>query len=306
MPGVHVLDDYSLAELRDRIDWTPFFRAWELIGTYPAILEDDIVGETATALFSDAERMLDQIIDEKWLSARGVFGLFPANSDGAESIEIYADEDRAEVVSHFHTIRQQMKREGGAKKTRANFALADFVAPAESGVRDYIGAFAVTAGIGIDEHVARFEADNDDYNAILLKALADRLAEAFAERLHERVRNEFWGYAPDERLGNTDLIKEAYQGIRPAPGYPACPDHTEKEGLFSLLSATDKVGIELTESFAMLPTAAVSGFYIAHPDARFFGTGKIAKDQVEDYARRKGMDLATAERWLAPVLGYER
>ncbi len=306
MPGVHVLDDYSLAELRDRIDWTPFFRAWELIGTYPAILEDDIVGETATALFSDAERMLDQIIDEKWLSARGVFGLFPANSDGAESIEIYADEDSTEVVSHFHTIRQQMKREGGAKKTRANFALADFVAPAESGVSDYIGAFAVTAGIGIDEHVARFEADNDDYNAILLKALADRLAEAFAERLHERVRNEFWGYAPDERLGNTDLIKEAYQGIRPAPGYPACPDHTEKEGLFSLLSATDKVGIELTESFAMLPTAAVSGFYIAHPDARFFGTGKIAKDQVEDYARRKGMDLATAERWLAPVLGYER
>jgi 5-methyltetrahydrofolate--homocysteine methyltransferase len=282
MSGVHVLDDYSLAELRDRIDWTPFFRAWELIGTYPAILEDDIVGETATALFSDAERMLDQIIDEKWLSARGVFGLFPANSDGAESIEIYADEDRTEVVSHFHTIRQQMKREGGAKKTRANFALADFVAPAESGVSDYIGAFAVTAGIGIDEHVARFEADNDDYNAILLKALADRLAEAFAERLHERVRNEFWGYAPDERLGNTDLIKEAYQGIRPAPGYPACPDHTVKEGLFSLLSATDKVGIELTESFAMLPTAAVSGFYIAHPDARFFGTGKIAKDQVED------------------------
>jgi len=306
MPGVHVLDDYSLAELRDRIDWTPFFRAWELIGTYPAILEDDIVGETATALFEDAERMLDQIIEEKWLTARGVFGLFPANSDGAESIEIYADEERTDVVSHFHTIRQQIKRDGGARKTRANFALADFVAPVESGIGDYIGGFAVTAGIGIDEHVARFEAANDDYNAILLKALADRLAEAFAERLHERVRNEFWGYAPGEHLENTDLIKETYQGIRPAPGYPACPDHTEKEGLFSLLSATDKIGIELTESFAMLPTAAVSGFYIAHPDARFFGTGKIAKDQVEDYARRKGMDLATAERWLAPILGYER
>ncbi|CAN0536309.1 unnamed protein product, partial [Laminaria digitata] len=248
----------------------------------------------------------DQIIDEKWLTARGVFGLFLANSDGAESIEIYADENRTEVVSHFHTIRQQIKRDGGAQKTRANFALADFVAPAESGVGDYIGGFAVTAGIGIDEHVARYEAANDDYNAILLKALADRLAEAFAERLHERVRTEFWGYAPGERLDNADLIKETYQGIRPAPGYPACPDHTEKEGLFSLLSATEKVGIELTESFAMLPTAAVSGFYIAHPEARFFGTGKIAKDQVEDYARRKGMDVATAERWLSPVLGYER
>ena len=302
-PGVNVLSDYSLAELRDRIDWTPFFRAWELIGTYPTILEDNTVGETARALLEDAERMLDQIIHENWLTARGVFGLFPANSDGAETIEIYADEDRTEVVSHFHTIRQQIKRNGGAQK-RANFALADFVAPVESGVGDYIGAFAVTAGIGIEEHVARYEAANDDYNAILLKALADRLAEAFAERLHERVRNEFWGYAPGETLDNADLIKEAYQGIRPAPGYPACPDHSEKAGLFSLLGATEKAGIQLTESFAMLPTAAVSGFYIAHPEARFFGTGKIAKDQVEDYARRKGMDLATAERWLAPILGY--
>jgi 5-methyltetrahydrofolate--homocysteine methyltransferase len=305
-PGVHVLDDYSLAELRDRIDWTPFFRAWELIGTYPAILDDDIVGDTATALMEDAEQMLDRIIDEKWLKARGIFGLFPANSDGAETINIYADESRTEIVSQFNTIRQQIRKDAGKGNARPNFALADFVAPAETGIGDYIGGFAVTAGIGIDEHVARFEAANDDYNAILLKALADRLAEAFAERLHERVRTEFWGYASAEGLDNEDLIKEAYQGIRPAPGYPACPDHTEKEGLFKLLGATDAVGIELTESFAMLPTAAVSGYYISHPDARFFGTGKIAKDQVEDYARRKGMEVATMERWLAPILGYEK
>lgn len=300
--GVHVLNDYSLSELRDRIDWTPFFRAWELIGTYPAILDDDTVGDTARGLLDDAERMLDQLIEEKWLTARGVYGLFPANSDGAETINIYADENRAEIVSHFQTIRQQMRKDGG----RPNFALADFVAPADTGISDYIGGFAVTAGIGIDEHVERFEKANDDYNAILLKALADRLAEAFAERLHERVRKEFWGYGSSESFDNSALIKEAYQGIRPAPGYPACPDHTEKESLFALLDATNAVGIALTESYAMFPTAAVSGYYIAHPDARFFGTGKIAKDQVEDYARRKGMDVATAERWLSPILGYER
>ena len=301
MPGVHVLEDYPLRELRDRIDWTPFFRAWELIGTYPSILDDDTVGDTARGLLDDAERMLDRIVEEKWLSARGVYGLFPANSDGRESIEIYADEDRGEPVSHFHTIRQQIDKKG----ERPNFALADFVAPRESGIADYIGAFAVTAGIGIDVHVARFEAANDDYNAILLKALADRLAEAFAERLHERVRTEFWGYAAGERLENDALIKEAYQGIRPAPGYPACPDHTEKAGLFALLDAEKTAGITLTESFAMLPTAAVSGYYIAHPQARYFGTGKIARDQVEDYARRKGTDLKTAQRWLAPILGYD-
>jgi 5-methyltetrahydrofolate--homocysteine methyltransferase len=306
MPGIHVLEDYSLAELRDRIDWTPFFRSWELIGTYPAILDDDTVGDTASALMDDAEQMLDRIIGEGWLSARGVFGTFPANSDGAETINIYADESRTEIVSRFNTIRQQIRKTGGKGGDRPNFALADFVAPAETGIADYIGGFAVTAGIGIDEHVARFEEANDDYNAILLKALADRLAEAFAERLHERVRKEFWGYAASESLGNDALIKENYQGIRPAPGYPACPDHTEKEGLFRLLGATEAAGIELTESFAMLPTAAVSGFYISHPESRFFGTGKIAKDQVEDYARRKEMDVATAERWLAPILGYER
>jgi 5-methyltetrahydrofolate--homocysteine methyltransferase len=306
MAGIHVLEDYSLAELRDRIDWTPFFRSWELIGTYPAILDDDTVGDTAMALLDDAEQMLDRIIGEKWLSARGVFGMFPANSDGAETINIYTDESRTEVASQFNTIRQQIRKTGGKAGDRPNYALADFVAPVDTGIADYIGGFAVTAGVGIDEHVARFEEANDDYNAILLKALADRLAEAFAERLHERVRQEFWGYAASESLDNEALIKESYQGIRPAPGYPACPDHTEKDGLFRLLGATDAAGIELTESFAMLPTAAVSGFYISHPQSRFFGTGKIAKDQVEDYARRKDMDVATAERWLAPILGYER
>ena len=305
-PGIHVLEDYSLAELRDRIDWTPFFRSWELIGTYPAILDDDTVGDTASALMDDAEQMLDRIISEGWLSARGVFGMFPANSDGAETINIYADESRTEIASRFNTIRQQIRKTGGKGGDRPNFALADFVAPAETGIADYIGGFAVTAGVGIDEHVARFEEANDDYNAILLKALADRLAEAFAERLHERVRKEFWGYAASESFENDALIKENYQGIRPAPGYPACPDHTEKDGLFNLLGATEAAGIELTESFAMLPTAAVSGFYISHPESRFFGTGKIAKDQVEDYARRKEMDVATVERWLAPILGYER
>ena len=302
MPGLHRLGDYPLEELRDRIDWTPFFRAWELIGTYPNILDDESVGDTARGLLIDAERMLDRIIEEKWLSARGVFGLFPANSDGAESIHIYADEERREIASSFHTIRQQIKKERG----QPNYALADFVAPADTGIPDYVGAFAVTAGIGIDAHVERCEAENDDYNAILLKALADRLAEAFAERLHERVRKEFWGYAADEKYDNKALIKEAYQGIRPAPGYPACPDHTQKADLFTLLDASNAAGIGLTESYAMLPTAAVSGYYIAHPQARYFGTGKIAKDQVADYARRKGMDVSTAERWLSPILGYER
>ena len=215
---------------------------------------------------------------------------------------IYTDDSRTDVASSFHTIRQQIaKREG-----QPNYALADFIAPAETGIKDYVGGFAVTAGIGIDEHVGRFEAQHDDYNSILLKALADRLAEAFAERLHERVRKEFWGYDAEEAYDNEALIKEAYRGIRPAPGYPACPDHTEKEGLLALLDAPNAAGIELTESYAMLPTAAVCGYYISHPEGRYFGTGKIAKDQVEDYAERKGMDLATAERWLAPILGYER
>ncbi len=300
--GLHTLEDYPLEELRARIDWTPFFRTWELIGTYPNILDDKIVGDTARSLLGDAERMLDRIISEKWLTARGVFGLFPANSDGAETIHIYTDESRTKIGSNFHTIRQQIAKRDG----KPNYALADFIAPAEIGINDYLGAFAVTTGIGIEEHVSRFEAAHDDYNTILLKALADRLAEAFAERLHERIRTEFWGYAIGEAYDNDALIREAYAGIRPAPGYPACPDHTEKKELFALLDAKKSAGIELTESYAMLPTAAVSGYYIAHPQSCYFGTGKIAKDQVEDYAERKGIDVATAEKWLAPVLGYER
>jgi 5-methyltetrahydrofolate--homocysteine methyltransferase len=297
--GVRLLDEYPLAELVERIDWTPFFQTWELAGHYPAILEDPVVGHAARNLYDDARRMLDEIVARKLLTARAVLGFFPASQVG-DDIELYTGEDRASVLATVHGIRQQMQKQPG----RPNLALADFVAPKESGIRDWIGAFAVTAGIGLDALVAKFEAAHDDYNSILAKALADRLAEAFAERLHERVRQEFWGYAKDEQLDNTALIKEQYQGIRPAPGYPACPDHTEKRTLFDLLGATERAGIQLTESFAMLPSAAVSGFYFWHPEAQYFGVGKIEKDQVEDYARRKGMDLATAERWLAPNLAY--
>jgi 5-methyltetrahydrofolate--homocysteine methyltransferase len=297
--GVRLLDEYPLAELVERIDWTPFFQTWELAGHFPAILEDPVVGHAARNLYDDARRMLDEIVAQRLLTARAVLGFFPASQVG-DDIELYTGEDRASVLATVHSIRQQMQKQPG----RPNLALADFVAPKESGVHDWIGAFAVTAGIGLDAMVARFEAAHDDYNSILAKALADRLAEAFAERLHERVRREFWGYASDEQLDNTALIKEQYQGIRPAPGYPACPDHTEKRILFDLLGATEKAGIQLTESFAMLPSAAVSGFYFWHPEAQYFGVGKIERDQVEDYARRKGMDLATAERWLAPNLAY--
>jgi 5-methyltetrahydrofolate--homocysteine methyltransferase len=297
--GTRVFDHFPLAELRDRIDWTPFFRTWELAGTYPRILEDPVVGRTARELFVDAGRMLDQIVAEGWLQAKAVIGFWPANAVG-DDIELYADDSRAEAIVRIHTLRQQMaKREG-----RANYALADFIAPKETGIGDFVGAFAVTAGIGIDAHVDRFEAAGDDYNAILLKALADRFAEAFAERMHERVRKEYWGYARDESLDNQALIAEQYRGIRPAPGYPACPDHTEKETLFRLLDATRAIGLELTEGYAMIPAAAVSGFYLAHPEARYFGVGRIDRDQVEDYAVRKGIDLETAERILAPNLRY--
>jgi 5-methyltetrahydrofolate--homocysteine methyltransferase len=303
--GIKVFDDYSLAELSRYIDWTPFFHAWELAGKYPKILHDDIIGEEATRLFDDAQQMLKQIIDEKWLQARAVIGFFPANSVG-DDIEIYNDDDRTEVKAVLHHLRQQMAKPAD----RPNSCLADFVAPREidnkaSGKKDYVGAFAVTTGIGIDERVKQFEDDHDDYSSILLKALADRLAEAFAEHLHERVRKEFWAYAKDENLDNDALIKESYQGIRPAPGYPACPDHTEKATLWSLIEPGKNAGITITESFAMLPTAAVSGFYYSHPEAKYFGTGKILKDQVEDYAKRKGDDLAVVERWLAPVLDYD-
>ena len=299
-PGMTVFDDYDLAELVTRIDWTPFFRVWELAGTWPHILEDPVVGETATAVYGDALAMLQRIVGEKWLTAKGVIGLWPANSVD-DDVEIFADESRSGVLGVVHTLRQQMVR----TRDRPNLALADYVAPRETGLADWMGGFVVTAGHGIEPFLAEFAAAHDDYNAILLKALADRLAEAFAERLHERVRREFWGYAPDEHLTNDDLIAEEYRGIRPAPGYPACPDHTEKPGLFRLLDAEHTVGVTLTESMAMVPTAAVSGYYFAHPEARYFGVGRIHRDQVEDYARRKGMDVAAMERWLAPNLAYD-
>jgi 5-methyltetrahydrofolate--homocysteine methyltransferase len=292
--------DYDLAELARYIDWTPFFQSWELHGRYPKILDDVVVGEEARKLFHDAQAMLARIIAEKWVEARAVVGLFPANTVNDDDIEIYADEARDRVLMTWHNLRQQMAKPEG----QPNWCLADFVAPRDSGVKDYIGAFVVTAGIGEAERVAAFEAAHDDYSAILLKALCDRLAEASAERLHERVRKELWGYAPDERLTNEALIAEQYRGIRPAPGYPACPEHSEKGPLFELLHAQEAIGVRLTESYAMLPMASVSGFYLSHPNARYFAVGRIERDQVEDYARRKGWDLATAERWLAPNLGY--
>ncbi len=288
-PGVHVFEDWDLADLRECIDWTPFFRAWELAGNFPAILTDEIVGESATSLFADANAMLDKIIAEKWLTAKGVVGLWPCRRDGDD---VFIHADGQEIRMPF--LRQQIaKREG-----RANMCLADFIDPAG----DWIGGFAVTAGHGIDEHLERFKAAHDDYNDILLKALADRLAEAFAERLHQHVRTTLWGYAAGEQLTNEALIKEQYRGIRPAPGYPACPDHSQKPVLFDLLKATDATGITLTESFAMLPTAAVSGFYFGHPESAYFGVARIGEDQLADYATRRGVDLDTARRWLRPNL----
>ncbi len=300
LPGVHKLENYPLDILVDFIDWTPFFQAWELAGRYPKILQDKVVGEEARKLFADAQAMLKRIVKEKWLTANAVFGLFPANTVDSDDIEIYADDKRKKVEMTWHNLRQQMLR----PDDKPNQCLADYIAPRKSRVKDYIGAFAVTAGIGIDARVDEFEKRHDDYNAIMLKALADRLAEAFAEHLHLRVRREFWGYAADEQLANEALIAEEYRGIRPAPGYPACPEHSEKGPLFELLQAPRNADIILTESYAMLPTAAVSGFYFSHPQARYFAIGKIAKDQVTDYARRKGWTQEQAERWLAPVLSY--
>jgi 5-methyltetrahydrofolate--homocysteine methyltransferase len=299
--GLKIFEEYDLAELTTRIDWTPFFRTWELKGNYPAILKDDTVGEVATDLFNDAQAMLQQIVCEQWLGAKAAIGFFPANAVG-DDVEVYTDETRTKVLTTFHFLRQQMeKREG-----RANLCLADFIAPKESGVADYIGGFAVTTGLNIEAKLAEFKAQHDDYNDILLKALADRLAEAFAERMHERVRKEFWGYASDESLSNQELIKEAYQGVRPAPGYPACPDHTEKPELFRVLEAEERTGITLTDGMAMWPASSVSGFYFSHPDSQYFGVGKITKEQIEDYAKRKELPLEQAERWLAPNLAYDR
>ena len=282
------------------IDWTPFFSTWELYGKYPAILTDEVVGEEATKLFADAKKMLKDVVEGKWLQANAVIGLWPANAVG-DDIELYQNEQRNTLLNTVHTLRQQNKKAA----SQANYALSDFVAPKESGIADYMGGFAVTAGIGIEEHIARFEANHDDYNSIMIKAIADRLAEAFAERMHQRIRTEFWGYADESNLTVEQLITEQYRGIRPAPGYPACPDHTEKEILFNLLNATEATGITLTESFAMLPTAAVSGWYFGHPESKYFGLGKINKDQVVDYAQRKNMPLEDVERWLSPVLAYE-
>jgi 5-methyltetrahydrofolate--homocysteine methyltransferase len=332
-PGITVFADYSLEELRAYIDWTPFFSAWELSGHYPAILDDAVVGAQARELFNDAQAMLDKVIAEEWLTVRAVIGFWPANSVG-DDVEIYLPSPvgrgvggegsveaersgaaepssapaggpspigRREKPTVLHHLRQQADK----PVERPDFCLADFVAPKDSGKQDWIGGFAVTAGLGIEKHLERFRAEHDDYSAILLKALADRLAEAFAERMHERVRKEFWGYASDESLDKDALIAEKYRGIRPAPGYPACPDHTEKRTLFSLLDATNNAGIELTEGMAMYPAASVSGWYFAHPRSQYFVVGRLGKEQVEDYARRKGWSVPEAERWLASNLDYD-
>jgi 5-methyltetrahydrofolate--homocysteine methyltransferase len=297
--GTKLFAPVPLEEIVPYIDWSPLFHAWELRGTYPKILEGDGVASKARELFDDARRLLERIVRERLLTARAVMGFFPASSVG-DDIEVYGDPSRRELRGVLHTLRQQMEKSDGY----ANRALADYIAPKETGAMDYLGAFAVTAGIHIERLTEEFERDHDDYNAIMTKALADRLAEALAELTHRRAR-EAWGYGRDEKLTLDDLIHERYRGIRPAPGYPACPDHSEKQLLFDLLGAAEKTGIQLTESFAMFPAASVCGFYFSHPDARYFAVGKIARDQVLDYQRRKGMDLPTVERWLAPTLDYE-
>jgi 5-methyltetrahydrofolate--homocysteine methyltransferase len=296
---VKTLRSYSIAEIREYIDWQPFFNAWEMKGKYPDILNNPASGEAARKLWDDGQAMLDRIIAEKWLRADGVFGLFPANAVG-DDIEVYTDETRTDVRLKLHQLRQQTEHREGVPHR----SLADFVAPTETGLADYVGAFAVTAGLGSEAKIVEFKAALDDYSAILLESLADRLAEAFAERMHQRVRHEFWGYAMDEALGNAELIKETYTGIRPAPGYPACPDHTEKQPLWELLDVKANAGIELTESMAMWPGASVSGWYFSHPQSQYFVVGRVGRDQVADYAQRKGWSVAEAERWLSPNLGY--
>jgi 5-methyltetrahydrofolate--homocysteine methyltransferase len=293
-------DDYPLAELVERIDWTPFFRSWELAGKFPAILTDEVVGEEATKLYADAQIMLKQLVGEKWVQAKVLVGFFPANAEG-DDIVLYTDEARTQPRATLHNLRMQMDRNG----QQPNYSLGDFVAPKDSGKADWMGVFAVSAGFGIEPHLEAFRAKHDDFSAIMLEALCDRLAEALAEHIHERVRKEFWAYATNETLDNDALIAEKYQGIRPAPGYPACPDHTEKATLWELLDVQANVGMELTSSFAMYPASSVSGWYFSHPDSRYFGIGRIARDQVEDYAKRKGMSVEEMELWLAPVLGYE-
>jgi 5-methyltetrahydrofolate--homocysteine methyltransferase len=298
-PGVHEFRQIPISEIRPYIDWTPFFQAWEVPGKYPDLFEDETVGEHARALFDDATAMLDRMEREQLIEARAVVGLFPASSVG-DDIRVFADEKRGDVQATVHGIRQQFAKDG-----RENYCLSDFVAPSETGLEDWVGAFAVTAGIGAKEVADALALEHDDYSAILVKSLADRLAEALAERMHAMVRRELWGYAPDEGLDNDALIAEKYQGIRPAPGYPACPDHTEKRTLFELLDVERRIGIELTEGFSMYPAAAVSGWYFSHPSSRYFGVGRVGRDQVQDYADRKGWTVKEAEQWLAPSLGYE-
>jgi 5-methyltetrahydrofolate--homocysteine methyltransferase len=298
--GIQTLNHYPLNELIPYIDWSPFFKVWELPGRFPQILEDKKVGEEARQLYQNAELLLQRIVDEELLEAGAVLGLFPANSVGEDDVEIYSDESRSQVLITLHNLRQQIRQQPG----RPNRCLSDFIAPRETGVKDYIGAFVLTSGAGIQEIVTAFEKDQDIYQSILVKALADRLAEAFAERLHQRVRKEFWGYASEENLETQELIQERYQGIRPAPGYPACPDHSLKAELFELLGGAKTLPVSLTESFAMLPAASVCGFYFSHPESRYFGVGKIDRDQVKDYARRRGIEVDEAEEGLSPILGY--
>jgi 5-methyltetrahydrofolate--homocysteine methyltransferase len=298
--GVRVFDDFSLDELVDTIDWTPFFKSWDLAGVYPRLLDDAVVGEVARSLYADAREMLAKIVDEKWFSARAAIGFWPANSDG-DDLVVYSDESRDRPLVRLPMLRQQLPRDRG----RRNYCLADFVAPADSGAPDYVGAFVVTTGHGVEEAAQRYEKDNDDYSSIMIKALGDRLAESFAELMHKQVRTQFWGYAADESLANAELIGESYRGIRPAPGYPACPDHTLKKELFELLDATANVQVELTENFAMMPASSVSGFYFSHPESRYFGVSRVEHDQLLDYAKRKGMSVEEAARWLAPVLTDE-
>jgi 5-methyltetrahydrofolate--homocysteine methyltransferase len=299
--GIEVFDSYPIRELAAYIDWGPLFKAWELKGRFPEILDDPTSGDVAKTLYDDAQTLLDRIAGEGLLTAKGTFGLFPANTVGGDDVEVYADAKRQEVRAVARYLRQQIAKPRG----RPNYCLADFVAPKTTGIPDYIGAFAVTAGIGIEDLCEEFESDSDDYRSVLSKALADRLAEAFAERLHERIRKEFWGYAPQEDFANEALIREEFVGIRPAPGYPACPDHSEKVLLFDLMNVTGSIGISLTESCAMYPAASVSGWYFSHPQAAYFGLGRIERDQIEDYAIRKNMDVAEVERWLAPNLAYD-
>jgi 5-methyltetrahydrofolate--homocysteine methyltransferase len=297
--GPRVLQNFPLEKIVELIDWSPFFHTWEIRGRFPAILDDPEKGAQARATFEDAQRLLRLIVDQKLLQANAIYGFFPANSVG-DDIEIYSDESRKTILATFHMLRQQAAKPQG----QFNHCLADFVAPKSSGLKDYLGLFAVTAGIGVDDLCRKFEKDHDDYNSIMTKALADRLAEGFAECLHKQAREE-WGYGAEENLSNEDLIRERYRGIRPAPGYPACPDHTEKQILWSVLEVEQKAGIRLTESCAMWPASSVSGFYFAHPESKYFAVGKLGRDQVVDYHIRKGMELATVERWLAPYLDYE-